>query len=126
MITKIKINICSNCNAEVNCKSDSISDCFCNSYPAVLTAIEHDSCLCNNCLHTAVSLKIKEICTLFSATDATEKNWMKDLPKSKNIIEGIDYYTDNGFFVFTKWHHLKRGYCCKNNCRHCAYGYQKK
>jgi hypothetical protein len=25
-------------------------------------------------------------------------------------------------FVFTREYHLKRGYCCKNGCRHCPYG----
>lgn len=34
-----------------------------------------------------------------------------------------DFYIDeNGFFVFTREFHLRRGFCCKNNCRHCPYG----
>jgi hypothetical protein len=33
------------------------------------------------------------------------------------------YYSEEGFKVFTEKYHLKRGYCCKNNCRHCPYGY---
>ncbi|WP_187774860.1 DUF5522 domain-containing protein [Pedobacter sp. BS3] len=38
------------------------------------------------------------------------------------LIEGDDYYVDkNGNFVFTSAYHLKRGYCCKNNCRHCPW-----
>ncbi|MFC2188745.1 DUF5522 domain-containing protein [Peijinzhouia sedimentorum] len=38
-----------------------------------------------------------------------------------------DYYFDpNGAMVFTKTYHLKRGYCCKNGCRHCPYGYLSK
>lgn len=32
-----------------------------------------------------------------------------------------DYYYENGFVVFTKSYHLKRGYCCGSNCRHCPY-----
>jgi uncharacterized protein (TIGR00290 family) len=27
--------------------------------------------------------------------------------------------------VFTEAYHLKRGYCCKNRCRHCPYGFGK-
>lgn len=38
--------------------------------------------------------------------------------------EIMDYYIENGFKVFTEEYHLKRGYCCKNGCRHCPY--QKK
>ena len=32
-----------------------------------------------------------------------------------------DFYIENGLVVFTKKHHLKRGYCCKNNCKNCPY-----
>jgi len=33
-----------------------------------------------------------------------------------------DYYlTPEGFIVFTEKYHLKRGYCCESNCRHCPY-----
>jgi hypothetical protein len=37
------------------------------------------------------------------------------------LIEGIDYYWENGKMVFTEIHHLKRGKCCGSGCRHCAY-----
>ncbi len=36
------------------------------------------------------------------------------------------YYNDKGFRVFTEKYHLKRGYCCKNGCIHCPFGYDKK
>ena len=36
------------------------------------------------------------------------------------------YYNDKGYRVFTEKYHLKRGYCCKNGCLHCPYGYDKK
>ncbi len=46
----------------------------------------------------------------------------KELP-----VKGEDYYIDsNGLYVFTEKYHLKRGYCCKNQCRHCPYGKPKK
>jgi Family of unknown function (DUF5522) len=35
------------------------------------------------------------------------------------------YMTIDGFMVFTEAYHLKRGYCCKNGCRHCPYGFRK-
>ena len=42
------------------------------------------------------------------------------------LIEGIDYYiNEEGFFVFTKEYHLKRGYCCKNKCLHCPWDFGK-
>ena len=39
------------------------------------------------------------------------------------LKEGIDYYVENGLFVFTAAFLLKRGYCCESGCRHCPYGY---
>lgn len=38
--------------------------------------------------------------------------------------EGVDFYfNENGFMVFTAAYHLKRGYCCKNKCKHCPWGF---
>lgn len=44
--------------------------------------------------------------------------------KNQNLtpVEVGDYYVEKGFYVFTAQYHKKRGYCCKNNCRHCPYG----
>jgi uncharacterized protein DUF5522 len=41
------------------------------------------------------------------------------------LKEGVDYYIENGLFVFTAAFLLKRGYCCESGCRHCPYGYTK-
>lgn len=37
------------------------------------------------------------------------------------ITEGIDYYIENGKYVFTEHYLLKRGNCCNSGCRHCPY-----
>ena len=37
------------------------------------------------------------------------------------LQEGLDYYIENGLFVFTGEFLLKRGYCCESGCRHCPY-----
>jgi len=41
------------------------------------------------------------------------------------LVEGIDYYFENGLMVFTREYHLRRGYCCQSGCRHCPYGFNK-
>lgn len=42
-------------------------------------------------------------------------------------LEPDDFYiNEQGYKVFTEKYHLKRGYCCKSGCKHCAYGYDKK
>lgn len=40
-----------------------------------------------------------------------------------DLVEGEDYYLENGNWVFTAKYLLKRGYCCRSGCRHCPYGY---
>lgn len=47
-----------------------------------------------------------------------------DQPDSfeNQLIEGVDFYIENGLYVFTEIYLKKRGYCCKNKCRHCPYG----
>jgi hypothetical protein len=51
-----------------------------------------------------------------------ENSTNNPLENSNQLIENIDYYIDeNGLLVFTAAYHLKRGYCCKNGCRHCPY-----
>lgn len=39
------------------------------------------------------------------------------------MLEAEDYYWENGYIVFTSAYHLKRGNCCKNQCRHCPWNY---
>lgn len=39
------------------------------------------------------------------------------------LQEGKDFYFNElGLMVLTAAFHLKRGYCCKNGCKHCPYG----
>ena len=39
------------------------------------------------------------------------------------IKDGDFYMTAEGYRCFTEQYHLKRGYCCQSNCRHCPYGF---
>jgi len=41
------------------------------------------------------------------------------------LIEGLDYYFEDGLMVFTAHFLRKRGYCCESGCRHCPYGFVK-
>jgi len=42
------------------------------------------------------------------------------------VVEDIDFYIENGYYVFTAYYLERRGYCCGNNCRHCPYSGSKK
>jgi len=47
--------------------------------------------------------------------------------KQATPLEDEDYYVnEQGYRVFTEKYHLKRGYWCKNGCKHCPYDYDKK
>ena len=41
------------------------------------------------------------------------------------LIQGRDYYLENGCWVFTASFLQRRGYCCQSGCRHCPYGFRK-
>jgi hypothetical protein len=42
----------------------------------------------------------------------------KETPK---LVEGLDYYFENGLMVLTAHYLRERRYCCGNGCRHCPY-----
>ena len=44
--------------------------------------------------------------------------------KSKLDLEDF-YYSPEGYLIFTEKYLAKRGYCCKNGCKHCPYGFNK-
>ena len=37
------------------------------------------------------------------------------------LVEGEDFYVEDGLYVFTAHFLLRRGYCCRSGCRHCPY-----
>lgn len=46
---------------------------------------------------------------------------MPSRPKPNDPQPGIDYYVEQGRYVFTAAYLAKRGFCCGNACRHCPY-----
>lgn len=44
---------------------------------------------------------------------------------SQKYVEGVDYYIENGKWIFTEQFLRKRGTCCESGCRHCPYGFKK-
>jgi hypothetical protein len=41
------------------------------------------------------------------------------------LVEGEDFYWEGGAVVFTARFLLRRGYCCRNGCRHCPFGFKR-
>jgi len=56
-----------------------------------------------------------------------KKNKPRQNPKGSHpsLLPEEYYYSAQGFIVFTEEYHLKRGYCCKSQCRHCPYENKK-
>jgi hypothetical protein len=92
---------CAQCSEIFNCGS-SLQSCWCMAYSPVPIIDKEMDCLCPNCLGS---------------------NFRKN--ENKSDIVQQDYYIENGLYVFTESYHLKRGYCCKNGCRHCPFGFKK-
>ena len=44
----------------------------------------------------------------------------------EEVVEGEDYYFEDGLMVLTARYLLRRGYCCEQGCRHCPYGFVKR
>lgn len=45
--------------------------------------------------------------------------------RNEPLVEGVDYYIEDGRWVFTEKFLRDRGHCCASGCRHCPYGYRK-
>jgi hypothetical protein len=45
------------------------------------------------------------------------------MSNAQELVEGEDYYLENGNWVFTAKYLLRRGFCCRSGCRHCPYGF---
>ena len=43
----------------------------------------------------------------------------------KPKLQPEEFYWKDGKMVMTEKHHLKRGHCCTNGCKHCPYGFKK-
>lgn len=117
----VKEKYCSACKMPFNC-GDTLEGekCWCNNFPALFAPLDSADCLCPSCFTKACSNKIDEfVATITPETAIGNKASL--LPETANIIEGIDYYFEDGNYVFKPWFHLKRGYCCKSDCTHCPY-----
>ena len=113
-----KLKICPRCKKEFTCQSANMAACACSRIPlsnetkSFLANTFYD-CLCPGCLE-----KLNQMI-------AQEKNY--PFPgRGGELVEGIHYYPENDYRVFTEFYLLSRGFCCRSGCRHCPYGFNKK
>ncbi|USH04135.1 hypothetical protein K6Q96_10785 [Grimontia kaedaensis] len=91
-------------------------------YPNILPPAAGDnlSCLCKTCLAKHINEKLESLYQEYSTNDLIRL--AKPYREQKELVEGLDYTIERGFYVFSAWYHLRRGSCCGNGCRHCPYG----
>ncbi|HEY0143617.1 MAG TPA: DUF5522 domain-containing protein [Thermoanaerobaculia bacterium] len=41
------------------------------------------------------------------------------------LVEGVDFYKEGPYVVFTEKYLRERGYCCESGCRHCPWGFRR-
>ena len=108
---------CPKCQSIFVCKIGDIANCQCNTIEISEAAKEFLSqtnfdCLCKDCL-AKIDRDVK-------------KAQAYHFPTQKEMyIEGLHYYKEGNYWVFTELYHLLRGYCCESGCRHCVYGFKK-
>lgn len=112
---------CSDCNTSFSCGDTLNSSCWCKEYPPIFEVSAKQDCLCPNCLHTQSLIKIDEYVSKIKTSGIKHNLAKKFSNLSGSLIPQLDFYIENNNWVFTEWYHLKRGYCCNNNCRHCPY-----
>ena len=107
---------CPKCNKVFACKIGDIANCQCVSIKLnddtinFLSKTNYD-CLCKGCL-AKINNDVKVARSYYFPT------------QKEMFVEGLHYYKEGGYWVFTELYHLLRGYCCKSGCRHCVYGFK--
>ncbi len=112
---------CPNCSISFSCHVESIKECWCKDYPTLSTLDSDGGCLCPECLSRSVGTKIHQFLLEARPEQAFEIASRYGNTRNAQLIEHIDYIVENGNYVFTRWYHLKRGYCCGNGCRNCPW-----
>jgi len=46
---------------------------------------------------------------------------MKEFTKRHLLEKDEYYYSTEGYIIYTEKFHLKRGFCCNSNCKHCPF-----
>ncbi len=115
---------CPNCGDEFVCGTCNKGlTCWCAALPNIEIIERGGQCLCPECLKEVIQKKVEIFVEDVKAGKA-ENTAPKYKGNEQRLIEGIDYYMENGNLVFSAWYHLKRGECCGNNCRHCPYDHK--
>ncbi|WP_447642334.1 MULTISPECIES: cysteine-rich CWC family protein [Chitinophagaceae] len=112
-MSSCEVKSCSRCHRSFVCNVRAIANCQCNIALSTQTLQflrkTQYGCLCKDCL--------------VELNDFVEKAQVYCFPTEKEVfVEGLHYYKEGNYWVFTELYHYLRGSCCGNGCRHCVYG----
>lgn len=107
---------CSNCGKLFHCGNP--GKCWCSDLPHIMPMETNADCLCKDCLIDIQNENINHLIKTNSLEDILE---IVSKYKNEELIERLDYTVESGKWIFTKWYHLKRGFCCYKNCVNCPY-----
>jgi len=111
------MNNCAFCQKEIECTES--KECWCHNLPHISIDVNDEKCLCKTCLLNEMAKCINNNNVTLSSN---QRSQIALLEKENALVENVDFlYNNEGLIVFTKWYHLKRGYCCNNNCQNCPY-----
>jgi len=111
---------CSICQKEFTCGTTQTGEsCWCTNYPTIMPVGLEQDCRCPTCLARVIGKRIEE--QIHSKNHEEMIVLAEQYKNNHPPIEHIDYTIEDGLQVFSHWHHLKRGSCCGNDCRHCPY-----
>lgn len=113
---------CPSCGAGFSCGMDAQTGCcWCDDLPTIMAPDPELSCLCPDCLKATLRAKISDFIAALPPEGRRNSLAVKYARPEAPLVDGLDFYWENGLMVFTEWFHLKRGECCGNGCRHCPY-----
>ncbi len=109
---------CTHCLVPIECNTQDVTNCDCSKIK-ISTQVQnflagtYHKCLCNSCLQ-----KFEQMVDISKDMDFPARR--------SQMVEGVHYYIENGYFVFTELYHFLKGQCCQNGCRHCVYGFKNR
>lgn len=116
MQEKHELKYCGRCFVQFTCKVGDVLACQCSTVSLseqtknFLLETKYD-CLCADCMQ-----QLEKLVSTYP---------LRTAPIPQLLIDGLHYYKEGGYFVFTELYHYLKGQCCGNKCRHCAYGNKK-
>jgi len=109
-------NNCAQCGKEFSCGHP--GTCWCSDLPHIMPVDDGALCYCRQCL---IKMQSRQLERYFQAHPFEQSLELASNFKNDPLVEGLDYTIEKGNWVFSKWYHLKRGFCCDNGCRNCPY-----